>query len=360
MLCPVELQVWVVDRMLNFEIAGNPHYEGLELQAYDDPDHGRGMVVLLRRKGSGRLDAYRQYGLRVDPSIVGVGGELGEWREAVIDPARLSIGPFGVDVAVALIDVDGRVIKVRIDDRNGRRRRPGTLLAPVGAVVERPASLSLFLMGGCDLVRRGGPTFDVRIGGRRVTTGRLPGGWLHRRRLVKYTADPTVVVCNPASDGPVATVGPASANGSVELDPAGAGIVALRAAGGGHAARLGFDPALPDVARLVPGELAGGRWRLGVDHDPAVVAGAWTARRRRDQVELELTVTRGWRPAGLPPLMAAVTRAAPVFRSWPTTYRWSATVDLGADPPTLRSGWARTGGDHGQSYRRLTVPSRGG
>ena len=62
-----------------------------------------------------------------------------------------------------------------------------------------------------------------------------------------------------------------------------------------------------------------------------MVAGAWTARRRRDRAELELVVTRGWRPAGLPPLMAAVTRAAPVFRSWPTTYRWSATVDLG-DP----------------------------
>ena len=28
MLCPVEPQVWVIDRMLNFEIVGNPHYEG--------------------------------------------------------------------------------------------------------------------------------------------------------------------------------------------------------------------------------------------------------------------------------------------------------------------------------------------
>ena len=139
-------------------------------------------------------------------------------------------------------------------------------------MVERPSSLSLFVMGGCDLVRRGGPAFDLRIGGRRVSTGRLPGGWLHRRRLVKYTADPTVVVCNPAADGPVATVDPA-VPGPVELDPAGAGIVALRAAGGwppAHFARLAFDPALPDVARLVPGETAGGRWWLGVDQDPAV------------------------------------------------------------------------------------------
>ena len=45
----------------------------------------------------------------------------------------------------------------------------------------------------CDLVRRSGRAFDVRIDGRPVATGRLPAGWLHRRRLVKYTADPTVV-----------------------------------------------------------------------------------------------------------------------------------------------------------------------
>jgi hypothetical protein len=56
--------------------------------------------------------------------------------------------------------------------------------------------------------------------------------------------------------------------------------------------------------------------------------------------------TRGWKPAGLPPLMAAVTRLAPVFRSWPTTYRWSGTVTLG-DRPTLRSRW----GAHGRPAR---------
>jgi hypothetical protein len=41
-LCPFDLQVWDVDRMLNFEITDDPHYEGLELQVFDDPLHGRG------------------------------------------------------------------------------------------------------------------------------------------------------------------------------------------------------------------------------------------------------------------------------------------------------------------------------
>ena len=184
-LCPFDLQVWDVDRMLNFEIVDDPHYQGLELQVFDDPVHGQGMIILLKRRQDGRFDIYRQPGLVLDPAYVQVGGELGEWRQASIEPARFEIGPCGIDVDVRLTDLAGREIRVRIDDRDRRRRHPGTLLAPVGSTIEHPVSLPLFLMGGCDLVRKGGQAFDLRIGGRRVTTGRLPGGWLHRRRLVK-------------------------------------------------------------------------------------------------------------------------------------------------------------------------------
>ena len=291
LLCPFDLQVWTLDRMLNFEITDDPDYEGLELQVFDDPAHGRGMAVLLRRRSDGHIDIYRQPGLTLDPEIAQVGGELGEWRETAIDPARFDISPDGVDVDVRLTDMAGRVIEVRIDDRDGRRRHRGTLLAPVGAVVEDPASLPLFVMGGCDLVRRSGPVCDLRIDDRPLATGRLPGGWLHRRRLIKYTADPMVVICNQAHDGPPATIDP-RAPGEVELAPRSGGIAALRARSGGHRARLELAPALPDVARLRPQMTVEGTWQLGIDDNPAVVGGFWTVYRRQDRVELVLDVVR--------------------------------------------------------------------
>ena len=351
-LCPFDLQIWDVDRMLNFEIAENPHYEGLELQVFNDPVHGRGMLVLLKRRHDGRFDIYRQPGLALDPGYAQIGGELGEWRQASIEPARFDIGPDGIDVDVRLNDLAGREIRVRIDDRDGRRRRPGTLLAPIGSTIERPVSLPLFLMGGCDLVRMTGPAFDLRIGGRRVTTGRLPGGRLHRRRLVKYTAAPTAVVVNPAADGPVAAVDP-RAPGNVRFDGASNGIEGLQARTAGHRAGLVLEPALPDLARLRTGVPVTGAWRVDIDDHSAVVGGTWTAERRQDHVDLVLDATRGWTPRGLPPLMAAVTRVAPVFRTWPTTYRWSATIRLG-DQPILSSRWERKSGQRDRSYRRLT------
>jgi hypothetical protein len=349
-LCPFDLQIWVVDRMLNFEITDDSHYQGLELQVFDDPAHGRGMAVLLRRRDDGRMDIYRQPGLTLEPEMAQIGGELGEWRESPIDPARFEISPDGVDVDVRFTDVAGRPVQVRINDRDGRPRHRGTLLAPVGSVIEDPASLSLFVMGGCDLVRRSG-AFDVRVDGRPVATGRLPVGWLHRRRLVKYTADPTAVVCNRAHDGPVATIDP-QAPGDVELDPGSGGMAALRARDGGHRARLELAPAL-HVAHLRPRQSIEGTWQLGIDSDPAVVGGFWTAERREDVVELVLDIDRGWRPTGLPPLIAAVTRLAPVFRTWPTTYRWTGTVTLG-NQPTLTARWERKGNQRDESYRRLT------
>jgi hypothetical protein len=353
LLCPFDLQVWAVDRMLNFEIIDDPIYEGLELQVFDDPAHGTGMIVLLKRRQDGRYDIYRQPGLTLDPELAQVGGELGAWAEADIDPARFDIHQDGVDVDVRLVDLAGRDIRVRIDDRDGRRRHRGTLLAPVGSAIERPVSLPLFVMGGCDLIRRGGRVFQVRIDDHAITTGHLPGAWLHRRRLVKYTADPTVVVVNRAHDGPIGTAG-THALGGVEVAPGVPGIASLRAGSGGHTANLGLEPALPDLTSLASGMRVRGVWRLGVDDDPAVVGGTWTARRSGDRVDLVLDVTGGWRPTGLPLLMAAVTRVAPVFRNWPTTYRWTATVTLGNEP-ALRSRWERKGDRRDQSYRRLTA-----
>jgi hypothetical protein len=357
LLCPFTLQLWAVDRMLNCEITDDPHYEGLELQVFNDPAHGRGLAVLLRRRGDGRLDIYRQPGLVLDPEIAQVGGELGEWLEAPIHPARFDISPDGVDVDVRLTDTAGRVIEVRIDDRDGRRRHRGTLLAPVGAVVQDPASLSLFVMGGCDLVRRSGRVCDIRIDGRPLATGRLPGGWLHRRRLIKYTADPIVVLCNQTHDGPPATIDP-RAPGEVELAPRSRGISALRGRKAGHRARLTLTPAFPDVTRLRPQMTVEGTWQLGIDANPAVVGGSWSVYRRQERIELVLDVDQGWRPKGLPLLMTAVTKLAPVFHTWPTTYRWTGAITLG-DPATLSARWERKSGQRDQSYQRLIAPGHG-
>ena len=83
-----------------------------------------------------------------------------------------------------------------------------------------------------------------------------------------------------------------------------------------------------------------------------ITGGTWWANRRGAAMDLGLDVERRWKPGPLPALMRLVTTVVPVFRRWPTTYRWRATASL-EPAPTMRSRWERTAGDRGDGYRRL-------
>ena len=159
---------------------------------------------------------------------------------------------------------------------------------------------------------------------------------------------------NPDRDGPLPPSGPDDVvvpGQGVELTPDGYGIAAVAAETGGHVGRLSLDPALPDLADLPDGATIDGAWRVAVD-GTRLTGGRWLATRTGDLVELAMHVTERWRPRRLPLLMRLVTTLLPVFRSWPTTYRWRADLTLGAT--TLISRWERTTSDAGAAYRRAT------
>ena len=350
-ILPFDVRIDLVDRMLNFEIADDPYYSGLEIQAFDDAVHGKGMLVFLSRRDDDRIDVYRQAGLNVDPANYGIAGGLGAWVEAEISPDVLVVDDLGVRVDVRLTDVAGRTIEVRMDDRGTRRRRRATMLAPMGAGIEHPTSLPLVWMTRFDLVRRTRRAPTIRIDGRSVSPGRLPAARIHRRHLIKYAADLCVVSVNPtrtaARGSPVATSDRPATSGRGDD-----GIAMVTAAQGAHVARLRLTPALPDLASLEPATPAHGVWDVDIDDHRAVTGGTWYARREPTDVALVVDVTRPWRPSKLPPLMRLVTIVMPLFRTWPTTYRWTGSIPL--DGTATISRWERTVTQRAEAYRRMT------
>ena len=350
-LCPLSVTVEPVARFLNCELADDPVYDGLELQWFDDDVHGTGMLAFLSRRADRCVDYYPQAGLRLDPRGYAIGGGTGAWTETSFDVARLEIADDGVDAAVQFTDVDGRLIEVRVHDRGGRRRRRrADLLAPVGAGIDRPAALLLVWLHGFDLVRVTRTRPVIRIGGREASTGHLPGVRLHRRHLVKYAAPLCAVEVNRSHDGTLPDPVPGR---DVELSADGSRIAAVAAEQGGHRALVTLDPGMSDVRDLDDGAAEDGHWHVTVD-GARLTGGTWRAARRADRVELALDVEERWRPRRLPWLMRVVTTVLPVFRRWPTTYRWRAVVTLGPSP-TMTSSWERTESDGGQTYRRATA-----
>lgn len=335
--CPLTLTIAAPVRMLNLELPSHPVYDAAELVWFDDAERGTGMLAFLTRRPDRVVDHYVQPGLRLTPEDFHLGGGSRSWNVTDIDPARLEIGPDGVVAAASFVDVDGRRIELAIDDRDGRRRRRSSLLAPVSADIEVPQSLLVIWMPTFDLVRVTDPPATIRIDGEPVETHRIPLERLHRQRIIKYTSDLLAVEVNREGTRELGT-GP----GEAVLTPDGRAIRAVVAGRDGHRARLLLWPPLPDLTTLRDGELVTGRWGLQVD-EARLVAGPWSARRSADRVELDLDTDTPWQPRGLPWLLWTLTRVVPAFRRWPTTYRWRATVDL-TGPLTVTGRWERTDG----------------
>lgn len=344
--CPFTLTVEPLARFLNCEL-DDPVYDGLELQWFDDPQHGTGMLAFLSRRADRRVDFYADPALTLDRSRFAIGAGIGSWNTTTFDAAHLALADDGVDAEVRFHDREGRLIEARFHDRDGRPHRRGALLAPVGSGIDEPLSLLLVHLHGFDLLRRGRTsTAEVRIDGRSASFGTLPGRALHRRELVKYAGPVDVITLNEARDGALPTPAPGSVR---RVD---GGIASVVAGQGPSRVRLGFRPAFPDVAALRDGETADGRWRIYPEKLPPLTGGTWRAARSGDVVTLELDVTERWRPGRLPALMELVTRVVPVLRRWPTTYRWRGTVTLG-EAPAMVSRWERTG-ERDDSYSKAT------
>jgi hypothetical protein len=345
---PVSLTVSPIAAMLNFELADHPIYDGAELQWFDDDEHGRGMLAFLSRRDDRSVDYYVDRGLRLDPAGYHLGGGTRSWNETDFEVARLDVAEDGVDAEVRFKDIDGRQIEIRICDRDGRRRRPAGLLAPFGSGIDEPVSLPLVWMPRFDLVRVTKTPPVIRIDGAPASTGRLPGARLHRRCLIKYAAPLVAVDLNHTDDH----TGRAACDQKTEVDGAGR-LTTLTATRAGHVTRLVLQPGMPDPAEMRAGHLVLGRWYIEVD-GVRLTGGAWRVRRSSaSSAETEMDVDERWRPGRLPWLMRVVTTVVPVFRRWPTTYRWRCEVDLDG-VPRFRSRWQRTGSGLDRSYRRAT------
>lgn len=348
---PFSFDVVPRSRLLLFDLVDDPRYEGMEVQRLDDPAQGSGLVVLLFRHDR-KVDVFHEPTVRLDREGFAVGAGVGEWVEATIEPRRFELRDDGAHVELGLHDAHGDRIEIIIEESDSRRRHPEVLLAPVSAEIEQPSSLPLVYLRGFDFVHRAG-RFEVRVGDqlRSVATMPVPIDY-SRCYMARYSADPVVVELGRRSEGVVPRADALDEQHTAELDGDGA-IVALGALGPRHRARLGFEPAFPDLRRLEG--ITEGSWRIDIDDDLGVIAGTYAATRRGDEVELALDVTQGWEPHGLKPSFVVMTTVMRAFRTWPKSYHWRGRVDLSGETITRAGEWIR--GER-ESLRLIGTPHR--
>jgi hypothetical protein len=263
-------------------------------------------------------------------------------------PCRLDIGEHGVDAEARFRLHDGRAVELVLAEH---RRSPGRhidLLAPLGVGIERPVFLPYFVMFGIDLVRRRGTDVHLRIGGQPRELERIPVPIPYSGRfsyLARYCDDPLITRVNPAGDGPVRLADPTDrtdASGLTFSHHEGyAELARLSVAAAGHEAWLKLDPPLPDLAALSDGAAGSCRFAVGAD-ELEMMAGEVTFEREGQDLRLTMQPLEPWRPAGGLLVRLTLRMFPSFFRTWPTSYRWQATVST-ASEPTIRSSWSRTG-----------------
>lgn len=307
---------------------------GVEPQLVTRPDGTIGLRVLQYRS-DGRVDVYREPGAPIDSTL---GDGLGEVADVEFARAVLELGPGVLDADVEFVPPGRSRTRVRVQQAP-LRGRTFTFLAPVGVGVARPDKLFCVVMRRFGMLRRTGAVCEVEVDGvaRRVAPfpPLLDG---RRMAMVRFSPDSVVGDLNP--DGFRASVvapdGVTESGGTRYLVRDGV-VRHLSAGDGDQEVRLELEPGLPDVSALAEGPTRGTGWRFvvaGVE----VAAGRLRATGRDDGTALELTVTRGWRPRGLPVGMRLVTRLLPGFCHWPTTYRWDGRLRDGE----VTGGWSRT------------------
>ncbi len=339
---PIRVGIDPMERLLVASFAGDPEFEAIEPQMFDDPVNGAGMRVLRYRK-DGRVDVYWQPGVKVDPETFTVGAGLADFEETEIEPARFEIGERAVDLDISFCDAQGRTVTLRIhEDIQGRRGFP--LLAPVGADIKKPRQFFLVYMPGIDMVRRSRAAFEAATGDRVQRPASLPI-LLDGRRVwfIRYAAQPIIGTLNPPAGTPALFEVPSPGDFEVEgmtVTVAGDGRVArIRAGERPRLVEMDFAPGFPNVNGIKAGEPVEGRWTIrlgGVE----ITGGAYGASRNGNSVSVFLRVTEAWKPAGLPLSMRVLTTVVRKFRAWPTTYRWRGIVAEG-EAPRLSGGWER-------------------
>jgi hypothetical protein len=347
MLVPFSLELSPIRRLLVVDLEDDPTYRGLEPQVIENPDATTGLVLLAYRHDD-QVELYAEPTVAVDPSgYDGLGGGLTAIHRTTMEPARFEVTTEGLQVDLAFSASNGRTIDLRLHEHLSGERDDVRALAPVGGAFDSPAFFPFVWLPSLSFVPLRGTEASVHVDGEERTIGRLPlpiGG----RRCLMARYDPEVMVCqvNPTWITEVAlaaapgartpgAVAPGVEIAEVDGSPGLAGVSVRRDR---HTCALRLDPPVPDLQRLPPGTRGEGSVTIQAD-GVTELRGRYRFVRRADRAEVAIDRIGPWRTRQRRPLLAVLFRL-PVFRGWPRTYRWQATLGL-TDVPTLRSRWIR-------------------
>ena len=334
---PFELVIDPMERLLLINIENDPDslYIGFEPQVFDDEINGSGMLIIAWRT-DGRVDVYHQPQLKPDPGRYDIAGKgLAHMTVNPLEDAYFEVDDRGARAWFAFEDVEGRRVEVTLKEAHPAMRKPFGLLAPMGDAAENPSALPLVLLHDFYFVRRAHTQLTVTIDGHLHQPDKLPMPLDFRRMyFARYSPDPLIVTLNPAFNGKLTPLS-INADGHAYADGAGytlsyeggnPGIQSISRSHKHHLVSLNFAPAFPEIAALADNSETEGQFEIIGHPSTGKVGGDYLVEKRNGEIHISMTPSRGWIPNESKWSLRLLYRMGKVFKSWPKTYTWTATL----------------------------------
>jgi hypothetical protein len=104
---------------------------------------------------------------------------------------------------------------------------------------------------------------------------------------------------------------------------------------------MAFSPAFPNLDAYT-GRSAEGVFEIAGHESTGVVRGDYTVQNIDGQIFVELNPSGGWIPNEKKLSVRFLYRVVPMFRNWPTTYRWTAMLNKDENGVMqMNSSWER-------------------
>lgn len=244
-----------------------------------------------------------------------------------------------MDIDIAFKDYDGRQVELFIKENN-TSRNPFPFLAPVGNDVENPSKLFLVYMQEFDFVKRERTEIRAKIGNRNLTPATFPisrNG--EKTYFARYTSKLVIGEINKQIHTPIIidfTKKSTSLENQNFILDSGNRITKYWIDHDSETIELNFSEGFPNLLSLPQQKEIEGHWSYSVSKT-IITGGKYSLKRNGELVNITLDVTSNWIPVNLPFSFKVFTFIMSSFRTWPTTYKWEATIDL--SNMTLRGKW---------------------